>query len=665
MTASARAALPAGELLWSPGPDFAARSQLGRYTKWLAAEHDLHFPGYHDLWRWSSEDLDGFWGSIWSYFELGGGEAYDTVLAEERMPGAVWFPGARLNYAEHALRRADADGVAIVARSQTRPGISYTRAQLIEEVGRVQAGLRRLGVGRGDRVAGYLPNVPEAIFTFLACAGLGAVWSACPPEFGVAASLNRLAQFGPTVLLAVDGDRWGEKEVDRRADLAEIVAALPELRATVIVPYLNADAEPPAGTLRWEALRAEAAPPRFEPLPFDHPLWVLFSSGTTGPPKGFVHGHGGILLEQLKSLVLHHDLTAGDRMFFFSTTGWMVWNQLVSGLLASAGVVILDGAPNFPHPDSLWDLAAEAEVTHFGASASFYMLCRDAGMAPGETRDLRRIRFVKSAGSPLPAEGYRWLHENFPGAFLSSSSGGTEICSGFVGGVTTLPVHAGEMAGRWLGVDAEAWDADGDAVIDEPGELVIRRPLPSMPLELVGDPDGDRYRDEYFSTYPGVWRHGDWFVVSERGTCAILGRSDATLNRGGVRLGTGEFYAVLGEMPELADSLVVHLGGADGGLGELILLVELAADAPADDDLDGRIAATLRSRLSPRHVPDRLIVVPEIPRGATGKRLEVPVKRVLLGADPAGAFGPAEIDPTTVALLTRMAVARAARNEEV
>lgn len=656
-------ALPAGELLWSPDEDYLARTRLGLFARWLAAERDLRFAGYRDLWRWSVEDLEGFWESIWSYFEVGEERAYDAVLADERMPGAVWFPGARLNYAELALRGGADDEVAIVARSQTRSGRSYTRAELIEEVGRVQAGLRRLGVGRGDRVAGYLPNIPEAIFAFLACAGLGAVWSACPPEFGVAASLNRLGQFAPTVLLAVDGYRWGEKEVDRRAEVTEIVAALPDLRASVLVPYLHPDAEPPVGMWRWDELCAEAGAPRFEPVPFDHPLWVLFSSGTTGPPKGFVQGHGGIVLEQLKSLALHHDLSAGDRMFFFSTTGWMVWNQLVSGLLVGAGIVILDGDPTFPRADSLWDLAAETGLTHFGASASFYMLCRDGGMAPGRDRDLGRIRFVKSAGSPLPAEGYRWLHENFPSAFLSSSSGGTEICSGFVGGITTLPVNAGEMAGRWLGVDAEAWDADGNAVIDEPGELVIRRPMPSMPLELV-DPDGSRYRDEYFSMFPGVWRHGDWFVVSERGTCAILGRSDATLNRGGVRLGTGEFYAVLGELPEIADSLVVHLGGGDGGLGELILLVDLEPDVVADDELSRRIAGALRSRLSPRHVPDQLIAVPEIPRGATGKRLEVPVKRILLGVDPAQAFGPAEVDPETVASLTRMAAVRAAQKEE-
>jgi acetoacetyl-CoA synthetase len=649
------ALLPAGELLWTPPEDVRSGTRLGRYMTWLEDERGKSFAGYEQLWDWSVEELEEFWGSIWDYFEVLAHEQPTSVLGSERMPGASWFPGATLNYAEHALRAIEPERAAIIARSQTRPDRSLDGRELAAQVGAVQAGLKRLGVGCGDRVAGYMPNIPETVIAFLACAGLGATWAVCPPEFGAQAALNRLGRFAPTVLLAVDGYRWGEKVLDRREAVQEIRRGLPALRSTVHVPYLDVDGEPAAGAISWDQLSAEPGELVFEAVPFDHPLWVLFSSGTTGPPKAFIHGHGGAVVEQLKSLALHHDLGRGDRMFFFSTTGWMVWNQVVSALLTGAGIVLLDGDPMYPRSDALWELAADTDLTHFGASASYYLLCRRDGLDPQASHSLERIRFLKSAGSPLPAELYRWIAERFPGVFLSSSSGGTEVCSGFVGGVTILPVTAGEMAGRWLGVAAEAWDEQGDAVIDEPGELVIRRPMPSMPTSLLGDSHFERYRAEYFERYPGAWAHRDWFVVSERGSCAILGRSDATLNRGGVRLGTGEFYDVLDRLPEISESLVVHIEGEDGGLGELILFVSLEQAAGLEDGLSERIAATLRAELSPRHVPDQLVVLETVPRGRTGKRLEVPVKRILLGADPGSVLAPGDIDEQTLQTLTAMA----------
>jgi acetoacetyl-CoA synthetase len=659
--------LPAGETIWRPPADAREQTRLGRYTAWLERERGLRLASYEELWRWSIDELEDFWGSIWDHFEVAASTAPRAVLGRAEMPGAEWFPGARLNYAEAALRPgADADP-AVFARSQTRADRTLTRGELRAAVAQAQAGLARLGVGPGSRVAGYLPNIPEAVIAFLAAAGLGATWCVCPPEFGAEAALNRLGQFAPEVLLAVDGYRWGEKTIDRRAEVARIAADLPHLAATIHVPYLHPEAPPPAGAIAWEdLLGAPAAEPRFEQVPFDHPLWVLFSSGTTGPPKAFVHGHGGMVIENLKGLGLHHDLGPGDSMFFYSTTGWMVWNQVVSALLLGASIVLLDGDPMYPGADALWRLAGDSGITHFGASASFMMLCADAGMDPAATADLSRIRFLKSAGSPLPSAGYRWLGRAFPGVFISSSSGGTEVCTGFVGGVTTLPVTAGEMAGRWLGVAAEAWDVAGEPVVGEPGELVIRRPMPSMPLRMLGDRDFARYREEYFSTYPGAWRHGDWFVISERGTCAILGRSDATLNRGGVRLGTGEFYEVLERLPQVAEALVVHLEDEESdGLGELLLLVGLAPAVADDEDLRRAIRAELRRELSPRHVPDTIVVVPAVPSGKTGKRLEVPVKRILLGARPESVLTPADVHPGTLAVLEAMARERRERKADV
>jgi acetoacetyl-CoA synthetase len=593
------------ELLWEPPK--GARPAVARYMDWL----DRGFGSYDELWRWSVDELDAFWASLWEWFDVG--SDYEAVRRGS-MPGTTWFPGATLNYAERALA---GEGLAVVARSQTRGPVELTWAELREQVARCRVGLQRLGVTKGDRVVAYLPNGPEALVAFLSAASLGAVWASCPPEFGVRSAVDRFAQLEPVVLLAVSGYRYGTKDVDRSEQVAAIREALPSLQATVDVPYLG---DPLPDATGWDGLLAESGPLQFESVPFDHPLYVLFSSGTTGLPKGIVHGHGGILIEHLKSLVLHHDLGPGDRFFWFSTTGWMMWNLLVSGLCVGSAVVLFDGDPS---GDALWDLARETRATVFGVSAPYLMNCRKTGIEPGPQAT---IRSLGSTGAPLPPEGSRWVYEKLPDVWLTSPSGGTDVCTAFVGGSPLVPVWAGEMSCRYLGCKVEAYDETGSAVVGEEGELVVTEPMPSMPVGFINDPDGSRYHAAYFERFPGVWCHGDWITISERGSCVISGRSDATLNRGGVRLGTSDFYSVVEAMSEISDSLVVDLDG------RLLLFVQVAPDATLDDPLRASIADVLRRELSPRHVPDEIHAVPTIPRTHSGKKLEVPMKRLLSGA---------------------------------
>jgi acetoacetyl-CoA synthetase len=653
-------ALPPGELIWSPAPDARATTRLGHYMDWLEGERGLRFDDYAALWSWSVEEVGPFWQSIWDYFEVISHAEPGPALAAERMPGAEWFPGARLNYAEHALRHDGDDDVVIAARSQTRDDISLTRAELREEVARVRRGLQRLGVGRGDRVAGYLPNVPEAVIALLATASLGAIWAACPPEFGTQSVLDRLAQVDPKVLLVIDGYRYGTKSIDRVDDVAAVRAALPGLEATVAIPYLEPRRERIPDAVSWAMLRSESGPLEFDPVPFDHPLWILFSSGTTGLPKAIVHGHGGIVLEHLKIGGLMQDMGRGDRYFFFSTTAWMVWNRVVSSLLVGAGMTLLDGDPGYPHAGSLLDVVAETGVTVWGVGTPYLMMCREAGVVPRERDDLGRLRQVVAAGSAVPPEGYRYVADAFPaGLHFYTGSGGTDVCTGFVSGTPLSPVTIGEIPARMPGVAVEAFDAEGHAVIDEVGEMVITKPMPSMPVGLWGDEDGERYRSTYFDRFPGVWHHGDLFVVSSRGTCNVIGRSDATLNRGGVRLGTAEFYPVLEALDEVEDSLVIHLEDTMGARGSLILFVVLADDAELDDDLRRRFAAELRGKRSPRHVPDEVHAVPAIPRTLSGKKLEVPVKRIMLGEPAEAVAAPGSLqDPTAIDAFIELAAAR-------
>jgi acetoacetyl-CoA synthetase len=623
-------------IVWTPSPERIASATITHYREWLNATRGLRLEGYHDLWQWSVDELESFWGSIWEFFAVEASEPYERVLGRREMPGAEWFPGARLSYAQHVFRNRDDGEVAIRHASELRPLGEWTWGELRDRTARLAGALLELGVEPGDRVCAYLPNVPETIAALLACASIGATWSSCAPEFGVRSVVDRFAQIEPVVLLAVDGYRYGGRDFDRIDAVARLQEELPTLRQTVVLPYL--DLEPDLGrlgdTMAWQdALRLGAGVPlEFTQLPFDHPLWVLYSSGTTGLPKAIVHGQGGILLEHLKKLRLHLDARAGDRLFWFTTTGWMMWNFLIGGLLSEASIVLYDGNPAHPDLATLWDLADAAGITCFGTSAGYIASCLKAGVEPRSGRDLSRLDSVGSTGSPLAPEGFDWVREKLgEDVWVFSTSGGTDLCTAFVGGVPVLPVHRGELQAPSLGAKVEAWSEDGQPLVGEVGELVITEPMPSMPLFLWGDEDGSRYRESYFSTFPGVWRHGDWIEITEHGTAIITGRSDATINRGGVRMGTSELYrAVLG-LDEVLDALVVDVPQPDAS-SRMTLFVVLREGCELDGRLEAEIRRRIREDCSPRHVPDDVIAAPEIPRTLSGKILEVPVKRLLAGA---------------------------------
>ncbi|HYK68927.1 MAG TPA: acetoacetate--CoA ligase [Streptosporangiaceae bacterium] len=652
-----------GDILWAPTAESAENAEITRYARWLASHSGPAIPGvapgelasYRELWRWSVDAPAEFWTSIWDFFGVLGRRGDGPVLAGE-MPNATWFAGSTLNYARNALYRAAAppDRTAVIYRAEAGRDGTLSYGELRAEVGRVQAGLRQLGVGPGDRVAAYLPNSPEALIAMLATASLGAIWTSCSPDFGAHSVIDRFAQISPKVLLGVDGYAYNGKGFDRRPELAVIAAGLRDLQAVVMVDYLGTAAAMtglPAGVtvLDWASFGgpggqdAGRAEPDFTDVPFEHPLWVLYSSGTTGLPKPIMHGHGGVVLEHLKALALHQDLTSSDTFFWYTTTGWMMWNYVVGGLLVGGTVVLYDGSATHPGSDELWALAAQAGVSYFGVGAPYLLACGKAGLHPAREHDLSRIRGIGSTGSPLPPEGFRWVYEELgtgsPGLILGSYSGGTDLCTGFVGPSPLLPVRAGVISGPCLGAKVEAFDPAGKPVIGEVGELVLTAPMPSMPVGFWNDPDGKRYRDAYFAAYPGVWRHGDWIMIRPDGGCVIYGRSDATLNRGGVRMGTSEFYRVVEALPEVADSLVVDTGQL-GQAGRLILFVVPADGHMLDDTLVGRLRSLLRAELSPRHVPDEIHQVPGIPRTLSGKKLEVPVRRILQGTPVAAAADP-------------------------
>jgi acetoacetyl-CoA synthetase len=637
-----------GQTLWTPDAATKRNARISRYMAWLSDTHGLAFDSYEPLWEWSAADPAAFWSTIWDYFEVLGERGGGPVLSGDPMPGARWFEGATLNYARNALRTAwtDPGRTAIIFESERHGARRYTYAELAREVARVAKGLRALGVRRGDRVAALLPNVPEAVIGLLATASIGAIWSSCSPDFGASSVVDRFAQIEPAVLITCEGYSYAGKEYALAGKVADVVAALPGLAAVVTV-----------GTPTWEELGAEegargadgaefAEEVEFEEVPFDHPLWVVYSSGTTGLPKPIMHGHGGIVLEHLKAQAFHQDLRPGDVFAWYTTTGWMMWNYLAGGLLNGTTIVLYDGAATYPGPDRLWRLAAEHGISYLGLGAPYLLASMKAGLRPGAEHDLSRLRAIGSTGSPLPPEGFAWVYEQVkPDVLLGSFSGGTDVCTGFVGPCPLLPVRAGVISGRCLGARVEAFNEDGVPVTGEVGELVLTQPMPSMPVGFWHDPDGARYRDSYFDMYPGVWRHGDWIEILPDGGCVIYGRSDATLNRGGVRMGTSEFYRVVEAFPEVSDSLVVDTGrlGADG---KLILYVVPAPGCELDDDLAARLRSTLRSKLSPRHVPEEIHQVPGIPRTLSGKKLEVPVRKILLGADPAKAVDPnALVDP--------------------
>jgi acetoacetyl-CoA synthetase len=650
-----------GDILWQPPADLRDSTEVGRFMEWVREHRGRDLSGYDELWDWSVTDLEGFWGSIWEFFEVRAHAGYDSVLASAQMPGAVWFEGARLNYAEHLVGRdEDEDRVAVLAQSQTRPPQELTFGDLRRQVARARAGLKRLGVGPGDRVVAYLPNIPETLVAFIATASLGAIWAACAPEFGARSVIDRFAQIEPKVLLTVGGYGFRDRYVDRRPEVEAIRGRLPTLEHLVGVEY-GENAVPDA--VSWTDLTAEPGELTFAPVPFDHPLYVLFSSGTTGLPKAIVHGHGGQLVEHFKNQGLGWDLKPGSRLQWFSTTAWMMWNALVSALLLRSSIVMLDGDPAWPDLAEQWRLAERNRPVVMGISPPYLMACRKAGLNLRQEFDLSSIRVLCTAGSPLPAEGYRWVYEQLgPDVLLVNGSGGTDVCTGLVSGCPATPVYEGEISCACLGVAATAFDQDGQEVVGELGELVVTQPMPSMPVALWGDADGERYRASYFDRYPGVWRQGDWIRFTERGSCVLTGRSDATLNRGGVRLGTGEFYSVVEEFPELADALVVHLEDDAGGMGELLLFVVPAGDAVIDDELLGRVRAALRRELSPRHVPDAIIPVSGIPRTLTGKKLEAPVKRILRG-EPAEKVASRDslADPAALDAFVNLASERTAR----
>jgi acetoacetyl-CoA synthetase len=624
-----------GSLLWTPTPTQVADTNLTAFRAWLAAR-GRSFDSYQALWRWSVNDLEGFWQAIWDYCGIECSAPPQRVLGRREMPGAEWFPGARLNYAQHVLRRERPGETALLSASEFTPLMSMSWTELAGQVRILATRMRDMGVHRGDRVASYLPNIPQAVIAMLATTSIGAVWASCSPDFGWRGALDRFRQLRPKLLLCADGYQYGGRRFDRAHELRQVIASLDSLDQVIWLPYLNPGAaQPAAGALSWDEVLAHPPVPasafEFEQVPFDHPLWILFSSGTTGLPKAIVHGHGGVLIEQLKLQILHMDLRAGDRMLFFTTTGWMMWNFLVSSLLLGVCPVLYDGNPTYPGPDALWRLAHECGVALFGASPAFVDLMNQAGLVPGEHYDLKELRAIMPAGSPVSAECTAWFYRNVKNdVWVCTGSGGTDVCTGFVGGVPTEPVYAGEIQARHLGVDAHAFNERGDSLIDEVGELVITAPMPSMPVGLWGDADGSRYRESYFAQFPGLWRHGDFFRINARGGCFVLGRSDATLNRQGIRIGTAEIYRALAAVNEVEDALIVSLD-LPGGKFFMPLFVKLADELVLTPAIEDKICGRLRREYTPRHVPDRIIQVPEIPLTLTGKKMEVPVRRILLG----------------------------------
>jgi acetoacetyl-CoA synthetase len=616
------------KLLWTPSAERIERATLTRYMAWLEENHNLHFDGYHDLWRWSVFDIEAFWGSLVEFLGIRFSEGGDRVLGSSAMPGAKWFPGSRLSYAEHMFAGKDPDGLAIQHASESRELASLTWGELRAMTASIAAGLRSSGVGEGDRVAAYMPNIPETVAALLACASIGAVWSSAAPEFGARSVIDRFSQIEPKVLLAIDGYRYGGKEFDRRHAVDRIAGEIPSLDRVVTLGYLDSSG--------WESgFLGSPESLEFAQLPFDHPLWVLYSSGTTGLPKPIVQGQGGILLEHLKKAWLHLDAQAGDRMFWFTTTGWMMWNFIVGVLLSEASIVLYDGNPGFPSLGTLWDLAADSGMTCFGTSAAFISACMKDGLTlRAEGRDLSALQAVGSTGSPLSPEGFQWVYDQLgEDTWMFSTSGGTDLCTAFVGGVPTLPVYLGELQARSLGAAIEAWDPNGKPLIGEVGELVITKPMPSMPLYFWGDPSGERYRESYFEMYPGIWRHGDWIEITPRETAIIYGRSDSTINRGGIRMGTSEIYRAVLAVDDVVDALVVDVP-REGGEAWMPLFVVLREGGSLDDSLVSEIRRRLREDCSPRHVPDEIRQIEEVPRTLSGKVLEVPVKRILMGTPP-------------------------------
>ena len=658
------------EPLWTADRDTLERANVTAFMRWLREERGRPLADYHALWRWSVESLEEFWAGVWDYYGLSESSGYDEVLTEQRMPGARWFTGAHVNFARECLRRGSDHAPALVTVREGGSPVETSWADLRAQVAAMAAWLREVGVGPGDRVAGYVPNIPQAVVALLATASVGAVWTASSPDFGTPSVLARLQQVEPAVLIAADGYYYGGREYDRRPAIEEIVAALPSLRHVVTLDYVyDSDAgswlgDSAAEQTTWRRVLDRRADLEFADVGFDDPLWILWSSGTTGMPKGIVQGHGGIVVELLKAVGLGTDIRTDDRFLFMTSTSWMVWNYLVAGLLHGATIVLYDGSPTYPDVDAVWRVAQDTGATMVGVGAGYLVAGEKVGARPGTDLDLSRVRSILQTGSTLPPTAWQWTYEQVKSdLWLQSISGGTDVCSVLAGGSPLLPVHAGRLQAPALGVDLQAWNSEGEPVVGEEGELVVTRPMPSMPLYFWNDADGKRYHDSYFDTFPGIWRHGDWITVYEDDTVVISGRSDSTLNRMGVRMGSADLYGVVDQFAEITDSLVVGVEGSDGGYF-MPLFVVLAADATLDDDLRGRLKQAIRSELSPRHVPDDIIEVPAVPRTLTGKKLEVPIKRILQGARPEAVSATGAVtDPDMLSWFERFAEQRLSRSD--
>ena len=632
--------------LYTPSRRATDQSLMKQYMNWLFVKKGLYFRDYDDLWEWSVTDLEDFWESIWQFFDVQSHTAYHQIIfrpSQDDMIGTEWFSGAMLNYAEHIFRHKNPQRPALIFGSERQQLTAMSWEVLEQQVAAVAAWLKEQGVTVGDRVVTVLPNCPEAVVAFLATNAIGAVWSSCSPDFGTTSMADRFRQIEPTVLIAADGYTYNGKPIDKTDAIRDLRMSLPTLRQMVWVPYLQSDSKPErvnpsrtTGVTLWQDVLNTPAPDGlvFEPVPFSHPIWVLYSSGTTGKPKAITHSVGGCLLEHLKVLALHQDVRVGERYFWYSTTGWMMWNFAVGSMLAGATLVLYDGAAGYPDLNVLWTIADDARIAHFGGGAAFYTACLRQGLTPVDTHRLPFLRSIGSTGSPLPPEAFRWIYDSVKAdVWLISFSGGTDVCSGFVGGNPLLPVYEGEIQCRLLGCKVEAFDENAQPVRGDLGEMVILEPMPSMPIYFWNDRNNETYRKSYFADYPGVWRHGDYIRITERNGVIIHGRSDATLNRDGVRIGTSEIYSAVESLPEIADSLVVGLE-QPGGRYHMPLFVVLRDGFALTDDLTKRIKQTLRTQFSPRHVPDAVYQINEVPYTISGKKLETPIKKILSGVDP-------------------------------
>ncbi|WP_174732195.1 acetoacetate--CoA ligase [Mesobacillus harenae] len=644
-----------GQILWEPSQQQLDESNMSRYMTWLKKHKGLSFNTQQELWKWSVEELENFWESIWEFSNIRSAAPYDTVLVKREMPGAKWFPGARINFADHVFRHGKGNKPALIFQSEHVGYSEISWSELQEKTAAVAASLKNLGVKPGDRVVAFMPNIPETIIAFLACASIGAIWSSCSPDFGTGSVIDRFKQIEPVVLFTIDGYQYNGKPYDKSSVITQLQDEIPSLKHTILVPYLNSEATH-EDTLTWSELIKESEELAFEFVPFDHPLWVLYSSGTTGLPKPIVQGQGGILLTHLKTMTVEGNYMPEDRVFWFTTTGWMMWNSLVGGLLAGSTIVLYDGSPAYPDLYVLWDLAEKAEISNFGTSAAYINLCMKNGIVPKENRALPKLKAIGATASPLTAEGFHWVYENVKGDLvLSSTSGGTDVCTSFVGGSPILPVKAGKIQCRSLGCKVESFDDSGNSLMNEVGELVLTEPMPSMPLYFWNDPDNERYLESYFEMYPNVWRHGDWIKIEEDGSCVIYGRSDSTLNRHGVRMGTSELYRAVEALDEVVESLVIDLS-SHGRKSFMPLFVVLKPGQSLDDSLKRQIETAVKDHVSPRFIPDEIYQIEEVPKTLNGKKLEVPIRKILLGFPLEKAANPgAMANPESLAFFQELA----------